>query len=76
MITAGEQECFRDDILTFSNQLIASRPAGSTLEVDVVVDDSFHAVLISDFAFGAPPGDLAAKLSGWLVDTLKDVTPE
>jgi len=29
---------------------------------------------VSDFAFPVPPGTLVAKLSGWLVDTLRKET--
>jgi len=87
MITTGEEECFRDDILDFAKRLQNAvekqrhagkgPPAvvgdgGAAVEIEVVRDNSFHAVLVSDFAFGAPPGALAATLSGWLVQALRD----
>jgi hypothetical protein len=84
MITAGEDECFRDDILDFARHL--QKAAGpqravknstavegeDAVDIQVVLDDSFHAVLVSDFAFGIPPGVLAARLSGWLVKALRN----
>jgi acetyl esterase/lipase len=71
LITSGDKECFRDDIVTLVNTMkTASQDESVTLEF--IMDDSFHAVLVSDFAFGAPLSTFAAKLSGWLVDTLVD----
>jgi acetyl esterase/lipase len=84
MITAGEDECFRDDILDFARRLqkaagtqravknSATVEGEAAVDIQVVLDDSFHAVLVSDFAFGIPPGVLAARLSGWLVRTLRN----
>jgi hypothetical protein len=84
MITAGEDECFRDDILDFARRL--QKVAGTqravnngaivedtaAVEIQLILDDSFHAVLVSDFAFGIPPGILAARLSGWLVKAFRN----
>lgn len=79
MITAGEHECFRDDIIKFAANLKQANGTpntegnnGTAAEIELVIDESFHAVLVSDFAFGIPPSTLAAKLSGWLVNTLRD----
>ena len=84
MITAGEDECFRDDILAFARRLQKAAGTqravnngdpmerGAAVDIQVVLDDSFHAVLVSDFAFGIPPGVLAARLSGWLVKALRN----
>jgi hypothetical protein len=84
IITTGENECFRDDILDFATRLqkVASTQGGANggdvldkkpaVEIELVLDDSFHAVLVSDFAFGIPPGTLAARLSGWLVKALRN----
>lgn len=84
VITAGKDECFLDDIVAYTDQLRSakltqtpiqsrSQPGQSkatTPEIELVLDESFHAVLITEFNVGLPPGELAAKLSGWLNDTL------
>jgi hypothetical protein len=87
IITAGERECFRDDIVGFAKSL--QRAAGNRhtrrkgsvtrnsvknpqMESELVMDDSFHAVLLSDFAFGVPPGVLAIKLSKWLANAFEE----
>ncbi|KIM28238.1 hypothetical protein M408DRAFT_16400 [Serendipita vermifera MAFF 305830] len=74
MITTGEYECFRDDIVTFSNDLKHANDTshGKASEIELLRDESFHAVLVSDFAFGIPPCTLAAKLSGWFLSVLRN----
>ncbi|KAG8865111.1 hypothetical protein FRC20_009870 [Serendipita sp. 405] len=71
LITAGQHECFRDDVVETAEQLKKACQHDSPAEVKLIVDESFHAVIVSDYAFGAAPGDLAAKISGWLVEVLK-----
>jgi acetyl esterase/lipase len=87
IITAGERECFRDDIVGFAESLqkaagnqhidgkdkiVGGSTQGSQMELELVMDDSFHAVLLSDFAFRVPPGVLAIKLSGWLAKAFSE----
>jgi hypothetical protein len=75
IITAGEYESFRDDILTCVSQIrAAANSGGNGSKVDLIVDESFHAVMVSDFSFPVPPSTLVANLSGWLVDTLRKQT--
>ncbi|KAG8818104.1 hypothetical protein FRC17_010971, partial [Serendipita sp. 399] len=55
VITAGQYECFRDDVLHLAEQVKAACRDDSSAEVALIVDESFHAVIVSDYAFGAPP---------------------
>lgn len=87
IITAGERECFRDDIVGFAGSLqkaagnqridgkgeaIRGPIQSSQMELELVMDDSFHAALLSDFAFRVPPGALAVGLSAWLAKAFEE----
>lgn len=65
LITRGKLECFRDDIAAFEDTIAHST---SSIRVESYLDDSYHASIISDFAFGIPPGNLANFILDWLVD--------
>lgn len=71
LVTAGEYEGFRDDILACANQIKAAVTKSGKGNLQLIVDESFHAVMNSDFSFPVPPTTLMAKLSGWMVDTLR-----
>ncbi|CAG7850450.1 SubName: Full=Related to triacylglycerol lipase 2 {ECO:0000313/EMBL:CCA72142.1} [Serendipita indica DSM 11827] len=71
VVSVGEYECFRDDILAFGDEVRRSCEGDASMDLEIIRDESFHAVLISDFAFGAPPSTLAARLSGWLAETFQ-----
>lgn len=73
LITTGEYEGFRDDILSLSSMLQSASERSGKAKVELIRDPSYHAVLVSDFSFPIPVADLqlAADISGWFVETLR-----